>query len=168
MGLVLCGWRARAAGFDWGQYESATLRAPIDRENAPFVMALAFKVAHGAGCAIRPDKGLCGYVFARACALENTILLAPSQKPPPSPSSRTEQAHRSLPAPSRPTAGTACWIHLVGFSEAPGWCHEASYYALWQVGGSSAAQLERAERRFRCTRTNLREHPRAFTTALPR
>ena len=100
MGLVLCGWRARAAGFDWGQYESATSRAPIDRENAPFVMALAFKVAHGAGCAIRPDKGLCGYVFARACALENTILLAPSQKPPLSPSSRTEQA--LAPLPTRP------------------------------------------------------------------
>jgi len=102
MGLVLCGWRARAAGFDWGQYESATSRAPIDRENAPFVMALAFKVAHGAGCAIRPDKGLCGYVFARACALENTILLqvAPSKKQPPSPSSRTEQA--LAPLPTRP------------------------------------------------------------------
>ena len=81
--------------FDWvlGQYESATSRAPIDRENAPFVTALAFKVAHGAGCAIRPDKGLCGYVFARACALENTILLAPSQNPPPThvtPKSRSE------------------------------------------------------------------------------
>ena len=86
----------------------------------------------------------------------------------PRPLAAHNKPRRYLPAPSRPTAGTARWIHLMGDSEALGWYHEASYCALWQVGGSSAAQLERAERRFRRTRTNLREYPRAFTTALPR
>ena len=63
----MCGWRARAASFDWVQYESATSRSPSDRENAPLVMALAFKNARGASCATSLDGGLCGYVFARAC-----------------------------------------------------------------------------------------------------
>jgi len=56
-------------------------------------------------------------------------------------------------------------------SEAPGWCREASYRASWQVGGPSAALeglQQRAERRFRRTRTDLREYPQAFATALTR
>ena len=137
-GLVLCVW-GRGAVFDWVQHEGATPRAPSDRENAPLAMALAFEAARSASRAICLDWGLCGYVFARSCRAQNTILLASGQKVPILPSSFTKQVWAlSIHPTPRPTAGTTRCMHPVSDSDAPGWCREASYRALWTVGGPSA------------------------------
>ena len=101
VGLVLCGWRARAAGFDWVQYESATSRASSDRENAPLVMALAFKDARGASCAISLDGGLCGYVFARACRARKHDFARTQSKTAAFAPGRTK---RAPPLPIRPSS----------------------------------------------------------------
>ena len=110
-------------------------------------------------------------------ALENTILLAPSQKPPPSPPAAQNEPRRCLSAPPRPTASTVRWIHLMRNSEAPGWCREASYRALWTVGGPSAVPATEGvlsddfvapAPACSDTRGNLRPWYRSFTPRLTR
>ena len=171
----MCVW-GRGAVFDWVQHEGATPRAPSDRENAPLAMALAFEAARSASRAICLDWGLCGYVFARSCRAQNTILLASGQKVPILPSSFTKQVWAlSIHPIPRPTAGTTRCMHLVGDSDAPGWCREASYRALWTVGGPSAVPQGVLSDGFvapapACsdTRGNSRPRNRSFTPRLTR
>ena len=87
-----------------------------------------------------------GYAFARSCRAQNTILLASSKKAPILPCSLTKHV-RALPIhPNRrPTAGTARCMHLVGGSDARGWCREAQLPPLedsWRaVSGASEGVL---------------------------
>ena len=109
-------------------------------------LAPSLKAVCSASRAICPRLGACGYAFARSCRAQNTILLASSKKAQILPSSLTKHVLVLPIHPNRrPTAGTARCMHLVGGSDARGWCREAQLPPLedsWRaVSGASEGVL---------------------------
>ena len=142
----MCVWGRGAAFSFWVQYEDATSRAPSDRENAPLGMAVAFEAVRSGSRAIYLDRGLCGYVFARSCRAQNTILLASSQKAPILPSSLTKHVLALPIHPNRRPSPAPCVVCTSWATPMPvGGAVRPSYRTLRSVGGQQEAAAGKVE-----------------------
>ena len=109
---------------------------PVHRENAPLGMAVAFEAVRSGSRAIYLDRGLCGYVFARSCRAQNTILLASSQKAPILPSSLTKHVLALPIHPNRRPSPAPCVVCTSWATPMPvGGAVRPSYRTLRSVGG---------------------------------